>query len=57
VDHNGLLEELKLQALYDLDRTIKLAEWCELSAKAMDDIRAWANPPERSAIWDHRRSS
>jgi hypothetical protein len=54
VDQNELIEDLKLQALYDLNGAITLGEWCELPAQIMDDIRAWANPPERSAEWDRR---
>jgi hypothetical protein len=55
VAQNGLIEELKLQALYDLNGAIQLGEWCELPTKAIDDIRVWANPSEQSAVWDRRR--
>ena len=54
MDQNQLIEELKLQALYDLKGAIKLGEWCELPTEAMDNIRAWAKPPERSTAWDRR---
>lgn len=54
MDQNGLIEELKLQALYDFNGAIALGAWCELPAEALDEIRAWANPPERSAAWDRR---
>jgi hypothetical protein len=56
VDQNELIDELKLQALYDLNGAIKLGEWCELPTEAIDHIRAWANPPQRSAVWDSRKS-
>jgi hypothetical protein len=54
LDQNELIEELKLQALYDAKGAIALGEWCELPTEAIDSIRAWANPPERSAVWDRR---